>query len=137
MKHPLLHQPLLKFVLNLPYHLRTDAYHTKPLLRVAMRGVLPEEVRLRATKGSMLTPRLCWSFAKERPLLTQLLKAPVLGDLGCIEPKHLLAAVDAAADGRRQDVGLLYAALSLETWMSMRSGRCVVDQLGNSRKEAL
>jgi asparagine synthase (glutamine-hydrolysing) len=123
MAHPLLHQPLLAFVLALPHALRSDVHCTKPILRRAMRGLLPEAVRLRATKGSMLNPRLCWSFAREREQIVRMLRSSVLAELGCVEPKSLLAAVDDAARGQRNDIGQVYAALSLETWMSVRSGR--------------
>jgi asparagine synthase (glutamine-hydrolysing) len=123
MRHPLMDQRLVRFVLGLPASMRTDTYRTKPLLRAAMRGILPESVRLRTTKGSILTAHLCGSFARERRRLAQLLTSPVLGDVGVIEPRELLDAVDRAATGRRQDVGLIYAALALETWLSVRSGR--------------
>jgi L-cysteine desulfidase len=71
----------------------------------------------------MLNPRLCWSFAREREQIVRMLRSSVLAELGCVEPKSLLAAVDDAARGQRNDIGQVYAALSLETWMSVRSGR--------------
>jgi hypothetical protein len=123
MRHPLLDQRLVRFVLGLPAEMRTDTFRTKPLLRAAMRGILPDEVRLRATKGSILTAHICMSFARERQRLQSLLTSPVLADVGVIEPRGLLDALDQAAAGRRTDVGLLFAALSLETWLSVRSGR--------------
>lgn len=126
-KHPLLDQRLLTYVLQLPHSLRTNPYMTKPVLRMAMRGILPEAVRQRLTKGSLLNPRLCWAFAKERTLLEGLLRSSILADVGCIEPRRLLAAVDSAAAGRRDDSGAIYAALSLETWLTVRSGRCITD----------
>ncbi len=125
MKHPFLDQRLLAFVLNLPYSVRTDSYHTKPILRVGMKGVLPEDVRLRSTKGSLLNPRICWAFARERAFLSRLLESPVLADLGCVEPRRVLSALDAASQGLRTDSLSIYTALSLETWMSVRSGRCI------------
>jgi asparagine synthase (glutamine-hydrolysing) len=123
LRHPYLYQPLMKFCVGLPYVLRTDIYQSKPVLRAAMRSILPERVRQRRSKGGQLEPRICRGFAKERPSLVRLLKRSVLADYGVIEPARVLAAIDKAAAGMLDAVGYLYAMLSLEMWLSMRSGR--------------
>jgi asparagine synthase (glutamine-hydrolysing) len=122
-RHPYLYQPLVKFCVGLSYRLRTDIYQQKPVLRAAMRSILPEPIRQRRSKGGQLEPRICRAFAKERPYLTRLLKRSVLADYGVIEPARALAAIDRAAAGMLGGVGYLYAMLSLEMWLSMRSGR--------------
>jgi asparagine synthase (glutamine-hydrolysing) len=124
-RHPFLYLPLVEFCLRLSYRLRTDACQSKPVLRAAMNGVLPEKVRQRFTKG-MLDPRICWALGKERQQLSRLLAGSVLADLGCIEPKRALAEVDSHATGVGGNAGFLYPMLSLETWLSTRSGRCGV-----------
>lgn len=122
-RHPYLHQPLLKFCATLPYRLRTDIYQPKPVLRAAMRSILPEHIRQRRSKGGQLEPRICRAFVRERPYLERLLKTSVLADYGVIEPSRALAAIDRAASGMLGAVGYLYSMLSLEMWLSMRSGR--------------
>lgn len=122
-RHPLLHLPLVEWCLSLPYHLRTDVYYSKPILRAALEGTLPEKVRRRTTKGSVLEPRICWSFMRERKFLERLLSEPVLGDLQCIEPREVLNALDACGRAGGSDGSYLYCILSLETWLSTKSGR--------------
>ncbi|MGH9346858.1 MAG: asparagine synthase-related protein [Vicinamibacterales bacterium] len=130
LRHPFLHLPLVEFAVSLPYTLRTDSYWSKPVLRAALRSTLPEEVRLRSTKA-ILTPRICWAFRNERALLSRLLEAPILADLGCVEPRKLMAAVDSVETLSGSDAGFLFTILSLETWLSVKSGRSTVG--GNRR----
>jgi len=135
-RHPLLFLPLVEFILRLPVPLRVSPSCSKPVMREAMRGIVPEVVRLRLSKG-ILTPRICWAFAKERAFIADMLAQPVLGDLGIIEPNELLAAVDEAASGtgtRVGQVGLVYAVLSLETWLSTRVGRRMIKQSERSEE---
>jgi asparagine synthase (glutamine-hydrolysing) len=122
-RHPYLHQPLMKFCVGLPYRLRTDIYQPKPVLRAAMRSVLPENIRQRRSKGGQLEPRICRAFASERAYLTRLLDRAVLADIGVIEPRRVLAAIDRAASGMLEAVSYLYTLLALEMWLATRSGR--------------
>ena len=122
-KHPFLYRPLLEFCVRLPATLAIDACRPKPILRAAMAGCLPDEVLRRNSKGTLLTARICWACRKERPLVERLLRSSLLADLGCIEPKLAMEAVDAGARGDGAPIGWLYAMLSLEAWLSTRSGR--------------
>jgi hypothetical protein len=92
------------------------------VLREAMRDVLPEPIRRRAGKGGM-DARILWSLDRERARVDALLRDPILAELGCIEPRWLRDAVDAARTGIVTNLGTLMFALSLETWLSARAGR--------------
>lgn len=75
--HPLLDDlPLVELVLRLPPELAFDPELDRPLLRRALRGLLPDEIRLRATKSyfdSLVVESLS---GPERPQLTSLLASP-------------------------------------------------------------
>jgi asparagine synthase (glutamine-hydrolysing) len=121
-RYPLLFRPLVEFSLRLPPAMRTRPHARKWILREALRGVLPEEVRTRPGKGG-IDGRIAWSLIHERPRLEALLREPVLGDLGCIQVSELRAAI---TDARASDPALrafTLCALSLETWLCVRSGR--------------
>lgn len=121
LRQPYLSRSLVEFCLSLPHAVRTDVAHSKPLLRGAVEGILPIEIlRRQCTKGTALGPRICWSFRRERSTLRQLLREPVLADLGCIEPKEVLRQLDDFASGRGDVPRPLYEALSLETWLAVR-----------------
>jgi asparagine synthase (glutamine-hydrolysing) len=122
MRHPLLHRPLVEFCLRLPLELKTDVYWSKPVLRGAGKGVLPEKVRARAG-GSILAPRILWAFRHEQQQLRGLLRSPILADLGCVEPGTVRGRLDSFDVYKSGESSYLYALLSLETWLSAKSGR--------------
>jgi len=121
-RYPFMYQPLLEFALQLPPAMRTRPLQNKWVLRQAMTGILPEEVRTRDGKGS-IGARVRWSFARERRLIDWLLHEPLLGDLGYVKPDALRAAFARALEGRVRYTDALVHAFALEMWLRVRSGR--------------
>lgn len=121
-RYPFLHRPLVEASLRLPPLQRIRPEGTKWILRESMRGLLPEDVRTRSTKGT-IDARILWSLQREHARLDALLRDPVLAQLGCVRPEELRREVDAARRGLPTNVVMLMSALSLETWLSVRSGR--------------
>jgi hypothetical protein len=64
-----------------------------------------------------------WALQREHATLVKSLEEPVLGDLGLIDVQALRRALEEARCGVRHNLRMLMAALSLETWLSVRSGR--------------
>lgn len=122
MRHPLLSLPLVQFCLSLERPLRTDYIQPKPILRFAMRGIVPDAILQRRTKGSLILPRVSWAFQEERDRIATLLRSPVLADLGIVDPDCMQPEIDACAAGAAS-ARHLYFALSLETWLTTRAGR--------------
>jgi asparagine synthase (glutamine-hydrolysing) len=123
-RYPFLSRPLVEFALQLPVQLRVQPFARKRVLREAMRGLLPEPVRTRQTKGG-IDARILWSLHRENGFLRALLQEPILGDLGVLDPVELRKAVDEARRGVKHNVVMLMSALSLETWLAVRNGRLV------------
>jgi hypothetical protein len=121
-RHPLLYLPLVEFRLTVPLELRSSPDSHKDLLRFAMKGIVPEPILRRRAKG-MIGPRICWAFGHERERLSKLLKTSLLAELGCVEPKALLAAIDRSCVDTPGAISLLYSALSLETWLTVKCGQ--------------
>lgn len=121
MRYPFLYRPLVEAGMRLPATMRIRPDATKWVLREAMRGTLPEPVRTRNGKGS-IDARILWSLRHERSRIDALLRDPILAQLGCIEPQPLRDAVEAARGGVVHNLVYLMSALSLETWLSVRSG---------------
>lgn len=121
-RYPFLYRPLVEYCLRLPPEFLAGPRLTKRILREAMRGILPEPIRQRTTKGAV-DGRIQWSLSHEHERLDALLTRPVLADLGCIDARELRFAVAAARRGEPwRYVEVLYP-LALETWLSVRSGR--------------
>jgi asparagine synthase (glutamine-hydrolysing) len=120
-RHPLLYRPLVEFCLQLPFAERSDPENPKPILRRAMHGLVPDAVLRRRGKGSLILPRVCWAFGRERARLVRLLERSVLADIGAIEPRAVLHEIDEAARGRRSEfLTPLFFALSLDSWLVTR-----------------
>jgi asparagine synthase (glutamine-hydrolysing) len=121
-RYPFLHRPLVEASLRLPVRMRVRPEGRKWVLREAMRGLLPEEVRTRSTK-STIDARILWSLQRERSRVDELLRDPILAQLGAVRPEALRDAVDAARRGLKTNLAFLMSALSLETWLAVRAGR--------------
>jgi asparagine synthase (glutamine-hydrolysing) len=122
LRYPFLYRPLVEHSLRLPPRLTIRPHARKWALREAMKGTLPEEVRTRSGKGG-IDGRIVWSLARERRRLERLMRAPILGELGCIRPHVLKAAL---SNRQLENVAVrsyAVAALSLESWLCVRSGR--------------
>jgi asparagine synthase (glutamine-hydrolysing) len=124
-RHPLLDLPLVEHCLQLPFDFRTDVYWSKPVLRTAMKNVLPDKVRMRGSSG-IIAPRVFWALRQERGLLNTILREPILADLGCIEPREIVKSLESFDVFKNGEATFLYALLSLETWLSIKSGRRIV-----------
>jgi asparagine synthase (glutamine-hydrolysing) len=122
MRYPFLYRPLVEFAMQLPATLRTRPLAQKWVLREAMRGVLPEAIRVRPGKGG-IEARVLWALTRERHRISEILRCPILGELGIVESKEVRAAVEGAANGQAPDLVMLFSVLALETWMFVRAGR--------------
>jgi asparagine synthase (glutamine-hydrolysing) len=126
-RYPFLSRPLVEFSLQLPVHLRVQPFARKRVLREAMRGVLPEQIRTRQSKGG-IDARILWSLQRENGFLRTLLQEPILADLGVLDGAELRSAVAEARNGIKHNVVMLMSALSLETWLAVRSGRLALQR---------
>jgi asparagine synthase (glutamine-hydrolysing) len=143
LRYPFLHRPVVEFSLSLPVGMRTRPLMSKWVLRQAMSGILPEQIRARTGKGG-IGSRSLWALRAERKRLGALLNDPVLVQRGIVDRKALRAEVDRAASGGSQLIVLLLSTLALETWLYVRSGRWVQQaseppksDLGCDRAQAL
>lgn len=121
-RHPYLDVTLFEFCYTLPWRLKTSAGLSKPVLRHAFKGLLPEKIRRRPSKGT-IDPRVCWAFVKERPFLHALIGRSILAEMGWIERSRVLQAIDAWGTGRGTNSSHLFWLLSLELWLSTQAGR--------------
>lgn len=122
LRYPFLHRPLVEMALALPMELLLRPGTTKWVLRQAMRGILPEEVRVRPGKGGP-DARMVWSLSREEPRLRAMLRDPVVAQLGWVDRDRLLAAFEHVKAGGSVSRGSLDAALALETWLRAKAGR--------------
>lgn len=120
-RHPLLTRPLVEFCLELRQGTGGDQSLAKRPLRAAMKGIVPESIRTRESKGSILGPRIRWALQRERDKIVSLMARSALVEHGWVEKRAMLASVDRIAQGADEPIIQLYSALSLETWLRVRA----------------
>jgi asparagine synthase (glutamine-hydrolysing) len=122
MRYPYLYRPLVEFSLRLPRELRTQPFARKWVMREALKGILPEKVRARRGKGA-ISGRTRWSLNRETMKVDELIDAPFLADLGCVETGSLRGAVDQALKGDDKILFAVVRTLALESWLQVLADR--------------
>lgn len=112
---PYLHRRLIDFVLALPIRQLVRPGEDRSLMRRATRGLLPEAIRSRKSKGTWGTPFL-------RVIIDHSATLGSADDFevckrGFVEPNALARAIYSASLGRSQDVGGLIRVFALERWL--------------------
>lgn len=125
LRYPFFYRPLVELGLRLPPSMRSQPLAPKWILREAMKGVLPEPIRTRTGKGA-IDARLNWGFLRERQRISAVLSNSTLASRGILRLDRLEVALDRASRREKQSVVTLLAALSLETWLFVRSDRWMV-----------
>jgi asparagine synthase (glutamine-hydrolysing) len=124
--HPLLDVDLVELALGLPPELHFDRRLDRPLLREAMRGLLPESVRLREDKayfGAPLREALC---GPDHRALKATLTAGTL-ELGALVDRARLTELwqggpEAAPRGWSAWVAEIWRVFALESWLRREAG---------------
>ena len=120
-RYPFLHRPLVELALAVPWRVKEVPGETKALLRRAMRGVLPEEIRRRTIDVS--TGHAVYAgLRREWPVLREVADASVLVDLGIVNRKRLHDALHLARQGHAVHLGGLLTTLTLDAWLQARKG---------------
>jgi len=131
---PFLDGPLLEYVMSLPAHYKYRGQQTKSILREAMRGVLPEPIRLRKKQGFIL-PLGRWfkngllEFAREI-LLDSRSRQRGYFDSGGLE--RLLSGRQGVDD---RSARAIYALVTFEFWNRMFIDRPVAGRVNAAMDE--
>lgn len=115
-RYPFLHRPLVELALATPWSLKAVPGETKALLRRAMEGVLPEEVR-RRTQNASTGHAAYTGLRREWPILERIVASSMLADLGAVDRERLRNALHLARQGHAFDLGGLLSTLTLDAWL--------------------
>lgn len=112
---PLMHRPLVEFMAGLPWRLRRLPSEDRVLQRAAMKGLLPESVRGRTSKGTGQG-----SFDRAFANATDwhaLLARGRLSELGFVDRRRWADAVERGRFGLFESLPSFCATASLEAWL--------------------
>jgi asparagine synthase (glutamine-hydrolysing) len=123
--YPYLHRPLVEFLQAIPLEQLLRPGENRALMRRGMRGVLPNKITQRKTKGNpeeVIVRALIREWSRLRPIFEN---ARVCAR-GYMERGALLAALDRAKHGCEPLSSPLLSTLCLELWLRAFEERCTV-----------
>jgi len=88
---PYLDDPVVEACLSVRMHERTTPWHYKPLLREALRGLVPATVLERSTKGEFSADAYA-GLRRHRADLAAVCEDPIMARLGLVDPDALRTA---------------------------------------------
>lgn len=113
---PFLDSEVVRICLSLPAWRRCDPSSSKPLLRKALEGLVPQVVLRRRTKGDY-TATAHMGIRRNLRALRELMADPVSAEIGLIEPRRVVRALDRAAHGLETSWAPLNQVLAIELWL--------------------
>ena len=129
-RSPLYDGRVIALAASRPREERSAGGETKRLLRAAGRGLLPDEVLAPRRRRTGLTSQYFRrSMRRELPALARsLFAAPVLADLGIVDPRALREAADTYLRDGGQELGVtLFLTIQTELWLRTRSAPAELD----------
>ncbi len=115
LRAPFLDQNIVAYVASLPTRFKKPNPATKPLLRLAMRGVLPEETR-RRRKHAFAVPVGEWLRDALAEMAADYLFPASHEDHGLLDRAVLRALYDDHREGRADHAVVLWTVLCFEVW---------------------
>jgi asparagine synthase (glutamine-hydrolysing) len=113
---PFLDHPLVEFSLALGGRHKMRGAQTKSVLRDAMSGIIPDQVRDRRDKLGFATPEAAWFRGPLRPLVIEGVEATLRRYPDLLNPEGVRRRAKAMLDGRRAIDFWLWRVVNLGHW---------------------
>jgi asparagine synthase (glutamine-hydrolysing) len=123
-RHPLLDLDLIELALRLPPEMAFDRRYNRPVLRRAMQGLVPDEVRLRPYK-SRFDPVFAEGISRDLPAIERLLpdpRAEIRAYVDAAVPQALLRSRPTGPFERRAWATQLWQLTIAECWLRSLAG---------------
>lgn len=114
---PFLDHRLVEWLAGLPPEMKIQHGMTKVVLREAMTGILPEEVRLRRDKMGFVTPEDQWLKVELRPQIEALLKSDRFNSRPYWQAGRVRDWYDRYCSGRIAVGSTVWRWVALECWL--------------------
>jgi asparagine synthase (glutamine-hydrolysing) len=119
---PLMYRPLVEFMSGIPWEQKLRPRCDRYLQRRALKGVLPELVRRRATKGSG-NPALVEGLRRSSDWFDYLCDKPLMAERGIVEAAQWRDAVRQASVGQTNDDRFFLGGVAVESWLKQLKAR--------------
>ena len=120
--YPFLHRPLVEFLQAIPFEQRVRPGETRTLMRRSLRGLLPDKILRRQSKGNP-TEAFFRAVIREFSWLSEMFEEPRVCSYGYIDGPKFKAELNKARMGCEVNTSLLSRMIPLEIWLrSVESG---------------
>lgn len=119
-RHPLAYRPLVEFMCGIPWEQKLRPRCDRYLQRRALKGILPELVRQRATKGTG-NPALVEGLRRSNDWISYLCDRSMMAELGIVDLELWRRAVKQASVGQTYDDRFFLAGVTVEVWLKQLS----------------
>jgi len=114
---PFLDHRLVEYVFSLPDICRIHNGLTKMVLRNAMKGILPEKVRMRTDKMGFVTPQDIWLRTAMKGWVEDIFRSKSFRERGCFRPEAVLSHWHLYCDGKADIGSAIWRWLCAELWL--------------------
>jgi len=132
---PFLDQDLVELVLSLPSDAMVRNGWSRWIFREAMRGILPERIRLRRKKIGFTTPEMRWLRA-ERAAIQGIFRSPSFCSRPYWDAPVVARGFKAACEGELEESPLFWRILNIEAWLRVFHGDAPMAPLGRRPVDA-
>jgi len=115
---PYLNHHFVEYIINLPPDYKIKNLITKYIMRIALKGILPEKVRCRMDKLGFETPEEYWVCNEEPDQFRTYLKNAIIQSNGIITSDALTLFEDMISGKRKYD-GLIWRIIIFGMWMDL------------------
>lgn len=112
---PFLDNELIDYVVTIPPNLKLNNGNIKYILKLAMNGLLPENI-LRRPKVGFTPPEKSWYKGKTLKYIESLLFSKKTLDRGYFSPKYVRKIIDDHVSGLRNNRLLIWSLMCFEWW---------------------
>ena len=116
---PFLDYRLVELVFGLPMEFKIREGVTKIVLRKAMEGVLPEEVRNRMDKMGFVTPEADWFKTTLRDHIREIFNSKSFSERGLFNIANVHKAFQDHCNGKADNHSMIWRCVNLELWLRM------------------
>ncbi|HMK15866.1 MAG TPA: asparagine synthase (glutamine-hydrolyzing) [Methanomicrobiales archaeon] len=128
---PYLDHRVVEFLVGLPLHMKIRHGVTKYILRRAIRGLVPEEIRCRMDKMGFVTPEETWMREGLRPFVLEILGSGSFRARKYWDADRVRADYLGYADGKADYSPEIWRIVCTELWLRMMfDGRDLASQPG-------
>ncbi|MEO8511009.1 MAG: asparagine synthase (glutamine-hydrolyzing) [Chloroflexota bacterium] len=113
---PFLDQELVDHILSLPETAIIRNGWSRAILRDAMKGILPEKIRLRRWKVGFTTPEMRW-IRQQRAYFEELVRSESFASRPYWNGAAVASAFTAALDGEGEESLFFWRAINTELWL--------------------